>query len=146
MIALVWQFDVKAGKNDEFEAFYGADGAWTALGRRSRSFLGASFLRDLAMGQRYLVIEYWSEMVVYEKHHADFQDETERLEKQRDALVDVDAAAGPVQRARRPRPRRPHLVPAQRAARLAAEPQSDQPQRHRGLRELLLGLTRTRRT
>ena len=80
MIALVWQFDVKAGKNDDFEAFYGADGAWTALGRRSRSFLGASFLRDLAMGQRYLVIEYWSEMVVYEKHHADFQDETERLE------------------------------------------------------------------
>ena len=94
MIALVWQFDVKAGKNDEFEAFYGADGAWTALGRRSRSFLGASFLRDLAMGQRYLVIEYWSEMVVYEKHHADFQDETGRLEKQRAALVDVAQPLG----------------------------------------------------
>lgn len=87
MIALVWQFDVKAGQNDEFESLYGADGPWTALSRRSRSFLGSSFLRDLAMSNRYLVIEYWSEMVVYEKHHADFQDETEALERQRDALV-----------------------------------------------------------
>ena len=94
MIALVWQFDVKAGQNEDFEAFYGADGAWTALSRRSRSFLGSSFLRDLAIGHRYLVIEYWSEMVVYEKHHATFHDETERLEKQRDALVDVAQPLG----------------------------------------------------
>ncbi len=88
MIALVWQFDVKAGRTDEFEALYGADGAWTALSRRSRSYLGSSFLRDLAISNRYLLAEYWSEMVVYEKHHADFQEETERLERRRDALVD----------------------------------------------------------
>jgi len=88
VIALVWQFEVKAGRTDEFEALYGADGAWTALSRRSRSYLGSSFLRDLAISNRYLLAEYWSEMVVYEKHHADFQEETERLERQRDALVD----------------------------------------------------------
>ena len=86
MIALVWQFDVKAGRNDEFEGFYGADGPWTALSRRSRSFLGSSFLRDLAIGNRYLVIEYWSEMVVYEKHHADFSDELRALEARRTEL------------------------------------------------------------
>ena len=94
MIALVWQFDVKAGKNEAFEAFYGADGAWTALGRRSRSFLGASFLRDLAMGQRYLVVEYLERDGGVQKHHADFQDETERLEKQRDALVEQTQPLG----------------------------------------------------
>ena len=94
MIALVWQFDVKAGRNDEFEGFYGADGPWTALSRRSRSCLGSSFLRDLAIGNRYLVIEYWSEMVVYEKHHADFQDETEQLERQRDQLVEQSQPLG----------------------------------------------------
>jgi quinol monooxygenase YgiN len=116
VIALVWQFDVKAGQNDEFEALYGADGPWTALSRRSRSFLGSSFLRDLAMANRYLVIEYWSEMVVYEKHHADFGDETEALERQRDALVaqaqplglfnalDVPERAGPTWSQRSGRP------------------------------------------
>src|SRR5690606_18346597 len=88
VIALVWQFDVKPGKNSEFEAFYGADGPWTALSRRSRSYLGSSFLRDIAMPQRYLVVEYWSEMVVYEKHHADYQDEMKALETHRESLVE----------------------------------------------------------
>lgn len=87
MIALVWQFEVHDGQNDAFESFYGADGAWTALSRRSRSFLGSSFLQDLARPERYLLIEYWSEMVVYERHHADFQDEISELEQRREAIV-----------------------------------------------------------
>ena len=87
MIALVWQFEVQEGRNDEFESFYGADGAWTALSRRSRSFLGSSFLQDLARPDRYLLVEYWSEMLVYERHYADFQDEVTELEQQRLAIV-----------------------------------------------------------
>ena len=94
MIALVWQFDVKAGQERGIRGVLRrrrrVDGARPAEPIVS----GRSFLRDLAMGHRYLVIEYWSEMVVYEKHHADFQDETERLEKQRDALVEVAQPLG----------------------------------------------------
>jgi heme-degrading monooxygenase HmoA len=89
VIAVVWQFDVREGKEDEFERFYGADGAWTAISRRSRSFLGSSFLKDLAQPERYVVVEYWSEMLVYERHHADFADEVVELEQQRDALVSL---------------------------------------------------------
>ena len=88
MIAVVWQFDVKAGKQAEFERIYGADGEWTALSRRSRSFLGASFLRDLAQPTRYLLVEYWSEMLVYEKHQEDFTDEVEALEQRRNDLCE----------------------------------------------------------
>jgi quinol monooxygenase YgiN len=94
VIALVWQFEVKSGRNDEFEALYGADGPWTALSRRSRSFLGSSFMRDLALSHRYLVIEYWSEMVVYERHHADFEEEVQALEQQRASLVDSSLPLG----------------------------------------------------
>jgi quinol monooxygenase YgiN len=94
VIALVWQFEVKSGRNDEFEALYGADGPWTALSRRSRSFLGSSFMRDLALSNRYLVIEYWSEMVVYERHHADFEDEVQQLEQQRQALLKQSVPLG----------------------------------------------------
>jgi hypothetical protein len=85
---------VKPGKNDEFESFYGADGPWTGLSRRSRSYLGSSFMRDLAMSSRYLVIEYWSEMVVYERHHADFQSELDGLERQRAELVQASQPLG----------------------------------------------------
>ena len=86
MIAMAWQFELPEGGQEAFERFYGADGPWTALSRQSRSYLGSSFLRDQVQPTRYLLIEYWSEMVVYEKHHADFSDEVATLESKRDRL------------------------------------------------------------
>jgi hypothetical protein len=87
VVAVVWQLEIHPGKTKEFEHFYGADGEWTALSRRSRSFLGSSFLRDVVVDDRYLLIEYWSEMVVYERHLADFSDEVRELERQRAMFV-----------------------------------------------------------
>ena len=66
MIAIMWQFDVKAGREAEFEELYGADGAWTAMNRHTRSYLGTSFLNDQNRASRYILIEYWSEMLVSE--------------------------------------------------------------------------------
>ncbi len=87
MIALAWRFEVKPDCEERFERLFGADGPWQALARRSRSFLGSSFLRDVAQSTRYLLVEYWSEMVVYEKHLEDFSDEVRELEADRDRLV-----------------------------------------------------------
>lgn len=90
MIAVVWQFEIEAGKQQTFEQIYGADGEWTALSRKSRSYLGSSFLRDQVQETRYLLVEYWSEMVVYERHQADFSDEIRDLDaRRRDACVSV---------------------------------------------------------
>ena len=87
MVAVVWQFETVPERSEDFEQFYGADGDWTKLSRRSRSFLGSSFLRDLAHPERYLLVEYWSEMVVYEKHLSDFGSEVETLEDERNKFV-----------------------------------------------------------
>jgi len=94
LLAVVWQFDVHDGSEEAFEKLHGADGAWTALSRRSRSFLGSSFLKDLAAPGRYLLLEYWSEMMVYEKHLADFSDHVEELKAQRTAMVKETVALG----------------------------------------------------
>ena len=88
MIAVVWQFQVKPGRQEAFEKFYGADGEWSRLARRSRSFLGSSFLRDHVETTHYLLIEYWSEMVVAERHRKSFAKETTNLETERDNLCD----------------------------------------------------------
>jgi len=87
MIAIVWQFQINAGREAEFERFYGVDGEWTAGNRHSRSYLGTSFLRDQNLPSRYLVIEYWSEMVVYEQHKIYRRAERAELDAKRDALV-----------------------------------------------------------
>ena len=88
MIAVVWRFEVRPGASEAFEQMYGSDGAWTDLSRRSRSFLGSSFLRDLGSDTRYLLVEYWGEMMVYEKHLTSFQKQLEALEQRRAELVD----------------------------------------------------------
>ena len=89
MIAIMWQFEVKAGKEKEFEALYGAHGDWTTLNRPTRSYLGTSFLRDQARPSRYMVIEYWSEMLVYEQHRAYRSDMIESIEQRRAELIDA---------------------------------------------------------
>jgi hypothetical protein len=58
MVAIVWHFTVKNGCETEFEQLLDADGDWNLMNRRTRSFLGSSFLRDQNSASRYLVIEY----------------------------------------------------------------------------------------
>jgi len=87
MIATVWQFEIRPGSETEFERFYGADGEWTTVSRHSRSYLGSSFLRDQNLGSRYLVIEYWSEMLVSEHHKTYRKDQIEKLLERRNELV-----------------------------------------------------------
>ncbi len=88
MIAIMWQFDVKNGRETEFEQLYGAEGEWTAMNRHTRSYLGTSFLRDQNRPSRYIVIEYWSEMIVYEQHRAFRSGAMASLEERSSMLVD----------------------------------------------------------
>jgi len=89
MIAVIWQFDVKKGREEEFEKLYGADGDWTVLNRKTRSYLGSSFLRDQSGSARYLLVEYWSEMLVYEQHRTSRSAVLDEIETRRAELVDA---------------------------------------------------------
>jgi quinol monooxygenase YgiN len=88
MVAIMWQFAVKDGRESEFEELFGADGDWTLMNRHTRSYLGSSFLRDQSLSSRYIVIEYWSEMLVYEQHRAYRSNAIETLEERRGVLVE----------------------------------------------------------
>ena len=94
MIAIMWQFDVKNGRETEFEQLYGADGEWTAMNRRTRSYLGTSFLHDQNRASRYIVIEYWSEMIVHEQHRTFRSAAIASLEERSSALVESGEPLG----------------------------------------------------
>jgi heme-degrading monooxygenase HmoA len=94
MVVVMWQFSVKKGRETEFEQLFSTDGDWTIMNRQTRSFLGSSFLRDQNVTSRYIVIEYWSEMVVYEQHRAYRSDAISSLEKRRAALVESTEPLG----------------------------------------------------
>jgi quinol monooxygenase YgiN len=88
MIAIMWQFNVKNGRETEFEQLYGVDGEWTAMNRHTRSYLGSSFLHDQNRSSRYIVIEYWSEMIVHEQHRASHSTVISSLKERSMTLVD----------------------------------------------------------
>jgi quinol monooxygenase YgiN len=88
MIAIMWQFDVKKGSEAEFEKLHGIDGEWTAVNRHTRSYLGSSFLRDQNRTSRYVLTEYWSEMIVYERHKGTRSAAIASFEGRRASLVD----------------------------------------------------------
>lgn len=88
MIGIMWQFEVKTGCEKEFEQLYSPDGEWAILNRQTRSFLGGSFLRDQNRSTRYILMEYWSEMLLYEQHRTYRSDMVASLEEQRTRLVD----------------------------------------------------------
>ena len=88
MIAIMWQFDVKNGRETEFEQLYGVEGEWTAINRHTRSYLGSSFLHDQNRSSRYIVIEYWSEMIVYEQHRTYRSADIASFEARRTAVVE----------------------------------------------------------
>jgi len=89
MIAVMWQFDVKRGRERDFEKLYGADGEWTALNRQTRSYLGSSFLHDQNRPSRYVLVEYWSEMLVYEQQRKSRVATIESIESRRAEFVDA---------------------------------------------------------
>src|SRR5262249_25138071 len=62
---------------------------WTALNRQTRSYLGSSFLHDQNRSSRYLLIEYWSEMIVYEQHRASRSAMIDSIETRRAELLDA---------------------------------------------------------
>jgi heme-degrading monooxygenase HmoA len=88
MIAIMWKFEVKDGREIEFEQLYGVEGEWTALNRHARSYLGSSFLRDQNRPSQYIVVEYWSETLVYEQHRSFRSEAITSLEQRSAALVD----------------------------------------------------------
>ena len=88
MIAVMWQFDVKSGRQPEFEELYGADGEWTAMNRQTRSYLGSSFLHDQNRSSRYIVTEYWSEMLIYEQHKKSHSAAIASLDARRGMLLE----------------------------------------------------------
>jgi quinol monooxygenase YgiN len=88
MVAIMWQFAVKSGHEAEFEQLFSTDGEWSVMNRRTRSYLGGSFLRDQNQSSRYILIEYWSEMVVHERHRAYRSDAITFLEQRHDELLE----------------------------------------------------------
>jgi heme-degrading monooxygenase HmoA len=61
MLVRVWEYEVAAGREAEFEQLYGSAGAWAQLFARSAGHLGTELYRGVERPGRYLTVDRFSD-------------------------------------------------------------------------------------
>ena len=66
MFAVVWEYEVHAGREGEFAALYGGGSTWVALFREYAGYIGTELLHDITQPQRFVTIDRWTSPAAYD--------------------------------------------------------------------------------
>ncbi len=66
MHVIVWKFQVKPGREAEFERVYGPEGEWAKFFGADSKFRGTVLLRDTARAGSYVTIDTWESRAAYD--------------------------------------------------------------------------------
>jgi quinol monooxygenase YgiN len=101
---LIWEFQVRAGKETDFERVYGPQGDWVRFFVQSADYLGTELHRDANTKGRYVTIDRWNSREAYEtfrsRHGAEYQELDARCEEltERETPLGAFYSAGNFQR------------------------------------------------
>lgn len=95
---VVWEFQVKAGKGDEFERIYGPDGEWAEFFRRGEGYRRTELIRDLEVEWRYLTIDFWASRESYSRFGEENREEYRAIDKRCEALTERESLLGTFER------------------------------------------------
>ncbi|MGZ4815556.1 MAG: antibiotic biosynthesis monooxygenase family protein [Terriglobales bacterium] len=87
MIEIVWEFEVAAGHQREFESHYGPEGTWVELFRRDAAFQGTTLLRDREKPTRYITVDRWNDLPSYEAFRLQFAKEYQAIDADMENLT-----------------------------------------------------------
>jgi hypothetical protein len=82
----MWEFTAKPEVQLEFESFYGPDGEWVQLFRKSKAFLGTDFFRDRDAWDRYVTVDYFVSKAGFDDFLREFREEYEALDRRCDGV------------------------------------------------------------
>jgi quinol monooxygenase YgiN len=91
---VIWEFMAKPGERGEFENFYGPDGEWVQLFRRSKSFLRMEFFRDRNNENHYVTIDSFASKQGYDDFVREFRQEYEALDRRCDGVSESEREIG----------------------------------------------------
>jgi heme-degrading monooxygenase HmoA len=97
---IVWEFEVKDGKQRRFEKAYGSDGDWVKLFRQDSNYLGTELIRDMAQSRRYVTLDYWTSPSAYENFRASHVSEYQRIDSECEDLTESEREIGRFQKTR----------------------------------------------
>jgi len=90
----VWDFTAKPETRAEFENFYGPDGEWVRLFRRSKAFLRTEFFRDRKAENHYLTLDYFVSKAGFDDFLREFRQEYKELDRRCDAVRECEREIG----------------------------------------------------
>jgi heme-degrading monooxygenase HmoA len=66
MLVIVWEYQSRPDRTEEFESFYRPDGPWDCFFRDAPGFVGTSLMKDTRTPGRYVVSDRWTSLALYE--------------------------------------------------------------------------------
>jgi heme-degrading monooxygenase HmoA len=96
---IVWEFQVRQARNEEFVQKYGPEGDWARFFRRapddmSPGYIRTELVRDVAADFRYLTLDYWKSEEEFKRFREQNLAEYERLDKEFEGLTESEMRLG----------------------------------------------------
>ena len=87
LFTYVWEFEVPASAEAEFQRHYGPNGTWEVLFRNDPGYIETLLLQDSSRPGRYLTIDRWQSAGAYRAFRERFAEEYEALDRRCQALT-----------------------------------------------------------
>lgn len=91
---ILWEFEVRVGKENEFEKMYGPEGAWAQLFRRDDGYVGTELVRDAGENNRYLTLDFWISQERYETFCRENWQDYKAIDQKCEALTESERQIG----------------------------------------------------
>lgn len=94
MFVTLWEFEVKSGSEELFEATYGPEGLWVRLFRRDTRYLGTRLLRDVGVARVYVTMDTWESREAYQEFLEKYAAEYEKLDRECETMTVREGSLG----------------------------------------------------
>lgn len=91
---LVWEFQVRAGREEEFRALYGPEGAWAQLFALAPGFIATRLLEDRDQPGRFLTLDQWLSAEAWQDFRIRFAEQYAALDRRGDELTQSERSLG----------------------------------------------------
>lgn len=91
---VVWEFQVRAGSEAQFEAIYGPSGDWVRLFSKADGFIRTELNQDLNNPRRYLTFDYWTSKAAYESFRQQSREAYSAIDHRCEGLTEKETALG----------------------------------------------------
>ncbi len=94
MVKIVWEFQARPGREEEFELFYNGEGLWAMLFRKSPDYFGTKLMRDLNTPGRYLTVDKWETAQSFSEFKKTVEFEYNAIDRKCEELTESEKLLG----------------------------------------------------